>query len=425
MKKTIVLSSIALTLAGLVQVGCYVEPRQRVVYREYREAPPPPPPQEYQDQEQYRPLPAPPPPEEVSVVEGPDVQVTEFHEQLAPYGRWIVVADYGDCFVPADVNAGWRPYTVGHWVYTDSGMCWVSDERWGWATYHYGRWAFVDGVGWVWVPGSHWGPAWVAWRNGGGYCGWAPLAPRRGGVEVVEVNEYDVQEIPPTNYVFCEERYVTEPRVYERCVPRERNVTIINRTTNITNITVVNNHVVNRSWNATRIQRATGRTIRPVQIHEVRTVDELKVSRPAPQPGRNRDDEQRRPEDQRRAEDQHRPEDQRRTEDQRRAEEQRKADEQRRAGSNQPGHERPPGQPPEAPQPGGDARAAYDAEVQQINQQYAQDKAQMNQRFAMERRQRPPGPGADDMMHRQAQEAKELEQRHQQQLNAARRKYRQ
>jgi hypothetical protein len=102
MKDTFVLSSIGLILVGLSQAGCIVEPRQRVVYRE---APPPPPQEGYQ--EQYRPLPAPPPPAEtVEVVEGPEVQVSEFHEQLAPYGRWVAVADYGDCFVPADVGPG-------------------------------------------------------------------------------------------------------------------------------------------------------------------------------------------------------------------------------------------------------------------------------------------------------------------------------
>ena len=29
------------------------------------------------------------------------------------------------------------------------------------------------------MPGTLWGPAWVSWRAGGGYVGWAPLAPRR------------------------------------------------------------------------------------------------------------------------------------------------------------------------------------------------------------------------------------------------------
>ena len=34
-------------------------------------------------------------------------------------------------------------------------------------------------LGWAWVPGYNWGPAWVCWRHaeGEGYCGWAPLPP--------------------------------------------------------------------------------------------------------------------------------------------------------------------------------------------------------------------------------------------------------
>ena len=85
--------------------------------------------------------------------------------------------DYGYVFQPNVTDPHWAPYTDGHWVYTDAGWTWVSDEPWGWATYHYGRWINIDGTGWVWVPGYRWAPAWVSWRYGGGYCGWAPLPP--------------------------------------------------------------------------------------------------------------------------------------------------------------------------------------------------------------------------------------------------------
>ena len=85
--------------------------------------------------------------------------------------------NYGYVFQPNVSDPDWAPYTDGHWVYTDDGWTWVSDEPWGWATYHYGRWANIDGTGWVWVPGYRWAPAWVSWRYGGGYAGWAPLPP--------------------------------------------------------------------------------------------------------------------------------------------------------------------------------------------------------------------------------------------------------
>jgi hypothetical protein len=78
------------------------------------------------------------------------------------------------------VGYDWRPYTVGRWVNSNYGWTWVSYEPFGWATYHYGRWAFDRQIGWIWVPGTVWGPAWVAWQQGSGYIGWAPLPPQVG-----------------------------------------------------------------------------------------------------------------------------------------------------------------------------------------------------------------------------------------------------
>jgi hypothetical protein len=98
------------------------------------------------------------------------------YEDLAPYGSWVNVASYGSVWCP-DVSSAWEPYTVGYWVYTDDGWFWVSEDPWGSLPYHYGRWAFDTDYGWVWVPGDAWAPAWVAWRYGAGWVGWAPLPP--------------------------------------------------------------------------------------------------------------------------------------------------------------------------------------------------------------------------------------------------------
>lgn len=108
-----------------------------------------------------------------------EVTFDDFREGLAPYGRWVHTPEYGLVFVPArSVQVdGWRPYLYGQWVWTRYGWTWVSDEPFGWATYHYGRWGFRAGIGWFWVPGYVWGPAWVAWRHGPDVIGWAPLYP--------------------------------------------------------------------------------------------------------------------------------------------------------------------------------------------------------------------------------------------------------
>ena len=112
-----------------------------------------------------------------------DMDVTTFDETLSPYGQWVDTGEGpndGRAWRPDPdvVGEDFQPYaTGGHWVYSDWGWTWESDYPWGWAPFHYGRWALTPSWGWVWYPGSVWAPAWVDWRFGGGYIGWAPLPP--------------------------------------------------------------------------------------------------------------------------------------------------------------------------------------------------------------------------------------------------------
>ncbi|MCP4501606.1 MAG: hypothetical protein GY822_16735 [Deltaproteobacteria bacterium] len=103
----------------------------------------------------------------------------EFHDSLSPYGRWQHHGRFGNVFVPSVrvVGNGYRPYTQGHWEYTEWGWTWASHLPFGWATSHYGRWFYDSRLGWAWVPGTRWAPSWVSWRTGGRYVGWAPLPP--------------------------------------------------------------------------------------------------------------------------------------------------------------------------------------------------------------------------------------------------------
>ena len=99
-----------------------------------------------------------------------------FYSSLSPHGEWIAVDGGTYAWRPVGVAADWRPYYDGQWVWTDEGWYWSSEEPWAWAAYHYGRWYNDDYYGWVWVPGYEWAPAWVEWRYGGNYVGWAPLS---------------------------------------------------------------------------------------------------------------------------------------------------------------------------------------------------------------------------------------------------------
>jgi hypothetical protein len=201
---------------------------------------------------------------------------TIYESDLNPYGSWVMVNGYGRCWAPNNRPAGWEPYTVGYWADTDYGWTWISvddESQWGNVTYHYGRWYSAPSQGWVWIPGTTWAPAWVAWREGGGYCGWAPLPPEAGfGTEYsAEVAD---RYVPANQYVYCDERYVTSGRVDQHIV--RNNVTVINNTTNITNITYVNNHVVNQGMSAANVSHATGRPVERVALVAAATPDEAR-----------------------------------------------------------------------------------------------------------------------------------------------------
>jgi hypothetical protein len=188
--------------------------------------------------------------------------VADFHAPLTPHGTWIEVGTYGRCWRPARVAVGWRPYTHGRWVWTDCGWYWASDEPWGWACYHYGNWYHDEFHGWIWVPGIEWAPAWVSWRFGGGYYGWAPLAPR--GVVVV-----------PRSFVYVEVARFHEPVRPAKVIVN--NTKIINQTIEVGGIKhetrsfgggAARKVVVNEGPGVEAIQKATGKTIAAVPIRE-------------------------------------------------------------------------------------------------------------------------------------------------------------
>ncbi len=191
-----------------------------------------------------------------------DASYQTFYDELAPYGTWVEDPDYGDVWVP-NVDEGFMPYsTSGHWVLTDYGNTWVSDYPWGWATFHYGRWKFDDYYGWEWIPGRHWGPAWVNWRTGGGYYAWAPLGP---GVSL-NVSLGDDYYIPEDYWVCAPQAYICSPFIYNYYVPRERVVNVIHQTVIISN-TYVNNNVTYISGPRPAEIREYSRT--PVQVYHI------------------------------------------------------------------------------------------------------------------------------------------------------------
>jgi hypothetical protein len=197
-----------------------------------------------------------------------EVSVDFFHDSLEEYGDWREVGDYGYCWQPRNVDRDWRPYSDGRWIHTDAGWTWDSDEPYSWAVYHYGRWARVARVGWVWVPDTEWGPAWVSWRHSDRHVGWAPLPPEaRFNRNVGFSARVDVDfDIGPTNYNFVEVRNFGAPRLRTVIVEPRQNITFIHQTTNITRVTYVNNVVYNEGPQYDVIARESAQPIRRLRL---------------------------------------------------------------------------------------------------------------------------------------------------------------
>src|SRR5688572_9925098 len=156
------------------------------------------------------------------------ISISYFHDSLEPYGSWIDYSSYGRCWVP-HVSAGWRPYSNGHWAYTDFGWTWVAYEPWGWAPFHYGRWVFDPFYGWVWVPGTVWAPAWVAWRHYDSWVGWAPLPPVSGWQTsfVYSYSSVVVERIPAERWCFVSTTHLLDRDIDRRLVSVRRNAGLI------------------------------------------------------------------------------------------------------------------------------------------------------------------------------------------------------
>jgi hypothetical protein len=202
------------------------------------------------------------------------VSYQTFYDNLAPYGQWIYDPEYGNVWVPNE-DGNFRPYgSRGHWVMTEYGNTWVSEDPWGWAVYHYGRWTYNSYYGWVWLPGYEWAPAWVSWRFGGGYAGWAPMGPN--------INIGSSYYAPVSWWVFVGPQNMYEPNCIRYWYGPSYNPGYIRQTT------IINNYYVD---NSTRVRYNYGPraeviqqfTRQPVQVYRV-----SQLNRPgAPNVGRN------------------------------------------------------------------------------------------------------------------------------------------
>jgi hypothetical protein len=126
---------------------------------------------------------------------------------------------------------------------------------------------YDSSYGWLWTPGTQWAPAWVSWREGGDYIGWAPLPPGCDFGPQGATIYADQVIYAPNTFVFVDRRHFCEPIRPSVVIV---NQTIVNRTVNITKIQRVNQVVINHGPRVDDLQLATKRVVPFAQIHDLR-----------------------------------------------------------------------------------------------------------------------------------------------------------
>lgn len=105
--------------------------------------------------------------------------IAEHKQTLAKFGTFVEHAKYGEVWIPSVTPQGWHPYPACNWVYTKYGWHFDDKTAWGEIVHHYGRWAHDAKLGWVWVAGEEFSPAWVVWKTNDKWVGWAPMLPEQ------------------------------------------------------------------------------------------------------------------------------------------------------------------------------------------------------------------------------------------------------
>jgi len=216
-----------------------------------------------------------------------DSSISSYAHDLDDNGEWRYSDEYGSNVWVPYTTSGWRPYNNGYWTPRHGRLTWVSYDPFGWVTHHYGRWGWGASLGWHWLPGYHYSPAWVAWSSFDTYVGWCPLGYRnrpyyyRGGRynTVIVNNHYNTWNYVSSTRILKRERVYPDRRVRhtggKRLITTRRINVGRGETTRITN--VIRNPETNRRLASSRtVRRGTLSTrgdngVKRVKISSTRT----------------------------------------------------------------------------------------------------------------------------------------------------------
>ncbi|UCH66605.1 MAG: hypothetical protein JSW63_05615 [Ignavibacterium sp.] len=200
-----------------------------------------------------------------------------FYNGLHPHGTWIEIDHGVVVWRPTIMRRDWSPYREGRWIWTTDGWYWHSYEPFGYITYHYGRWYYDDYYGWLWVPGYEYAPAWVEWRYGDDYIGWAPLHPYTTIYITIGVVYPHSYYNPYYHWNFVTYNHFYDPYVYNYCVGPRYKYRVHSKTRYRTNYVRHNGRIRNNGVDIGVVRNRSGQRIRERDL--LRVSDERTLNR--------------------------------------------------------------------------------------------------------------------------------------------------
>lgn len=159
------------------------------------------------------------------------------------------------------------PYNNGQWMYTDEGWYFKANTPQEELTSHYGRWTQDEELGWIWLPGKTYSPAWVDWRQNDDYVAWAPVPPGK----YIENDAVKIDDINENRYTIVEKKHLIEPSVYKYRYQyvENKNKIMIKEMTKTDGIIIKDKKVINKGPDVTDIEKKSGKKIEQIKINKV------------------------------------------------------------------------------------------------------------------------------------------------------------
>jgi len=125
---------------------------------------------------------------------------------------------------------------------------------------------FFQDIGWYWIPGRRWAPAWVSWRRSSDYVVWAPLPPRFDDDFSIEIT---VRDIPNDYWVAVPSRSFLERDLSASIIDDDHGrFRAVEETKPVGNVTIQNNIVVNNAIDVGFVEKQTKQQVKPVEVKE-------------------------------------------------------------------------------------------------------------------------------------------------------------